>query len=94
MAAVFAFGKRGANNRAPVSNYLISMEFDFDGVKVRPDFSLQQEPARATSKPRGFCRRQSHLAVGTAREPEKLGAQRAVARQRPGGSMTIYRSYS
>ena len=24
MAAVFAFGKRGANNRAPVSNYLIS----------------------------------------------------------------------
>ena len=24
MAAVFAFGKRGANNSAPVSNYLIS----------------------------------------------------------------------
>ena len=34
MAAVFAFGKRGANNRAPVSNYLISKGFDFDGVKV------------------------------------------------------------
>ena len=33
MAAVFAFGKRGANNRAPVSNYLISKGFDFDGVK-------------------------------------------------------------
>ena len=32
MAAVFAFGKRGANNRAPVSNYLISKGFDFDGV--------------------------------------------------------------
>ena len=36
MAAVFAFGKRGANNRAPVSNYLISKGFDFDGVKVGP----------------------------------------------------------
>ena len=34
MAAVFAFGKRGANNSAPVSNYLISKGFDFDGVKV------------------------------------------------------------
>jgi hypothetical protein len=34
MAAAFAFGKRGANNRAPVSNYLISRGFDFDGVKV------------------------------------------------------------
>jgi internalin A len=34
MAAVFAFGKRGANNRAPVSNYLISKGFEFDGVKV------------------------------------------------------------
>ena len=34
MAAVFAFAKRGANNRAPVSNYLISKGFDFDGVKV------------------------------------------------------------
>jgi hypothetical protein len=37
MAAVFAFGKRGANNRAPVSNYLISKGFDFDGVK--PNFN-------------------------------------------------------
>ena len=27
--------KLGANNRAPVSNYLISIGFDFDGVKVR-----------------------------------------------------------
>ena len=34
MAAVFAFGKRGANNSAPVSNYLISKGFDFDGVKL------------------------------------------------------------
>ena len=34
--AVFAFGKRGANNSAPVSNYLISKGFDFDGVKVGP----------------------------------------------------------
>ena len=34
MAAVFAFGKRGANNSAPVSNYLISKGFEFDGVKV------------------------------------------------------------
>ena len=33
MAAVFAFGKRGANNRAPVSNYLISKGFDFDGAE-------------------------------------------------------------
>ena len=40
MAAVFAFGKRGANNRAPVSNYLISKGFDFDGVKVGPHMAL------------------------------------------------------
>jgi len=40
MAAAFAFGKRGANNRAPVSNYLISKGFDFDGVKVGPDDAL------------------------------------------------------
>ena len=38
MAAVFAFGKRGANNSAPVSNYLISKGFDFDGVKVGFEF--------------------------------------------------------
>ena len=42
MAAVFAFGKRGANNRAPVSNYLISKGFEFDGVKVGRWFPAHQ----------------------------------------------------
>jgi hypothetical protein len=32
--AVFAPGKRGANDRARLRNYLISKGFDFDGVKV------------------------------------------------------------
>ena len=48
MAAVFAFGKRGANNSAPVSNYLISKGFDFDGVKVGPGTLRQLEELKGS----------------------------------------------
>ncbi|MGA7454616.1 MAG: hypothetical protein WBW73_26315, partial [Rhodoplanes sp.] len=51
MAAVFAFGKRGANNRAPVSNYLISKGFDFDGVKVGLGPSLPVGCSARTASP-------------------------------------------
>ena len=51
MAAVFAFGKRGANNRAPVSNYLISKGFDFDGIKNHQlSWWFDGEPLKAVSK--------------------------------------------
>ena len=51
MAAVFAFGKRGANNSAPVSNYLISKGFDFDGVKVGYECKVKKKGAVVYQRP-------------------------------------------
>jgi hypothetical protein len=44
IAAGLARGKRDANNCVRDRNYLISKEFDFDGVKVGPSGGSSSEP--------------------------------------------------
>jgi hypothetical protein len=47
--AVFAPGKRGANDRARLRNYLISKGFDFDGVKVGSEVAGNSDIGHETS---------------------------------------------